>query len=284
MTLVLESLQSFILARPPIVTFFISLVAITLTIFLVAFYIKDKDLVLDPHAREDWNSLLKYLNSQELCISIHNSSTVTTGMKREAAMLTDSLNGICFPVQINNLHANQSVLFRLANSIQLVGHISLKEWERSCSNHVSQLERNASVAITLIVPAGLKTQNASSWVFLSGLPHPQLPSSNLCQNVEVPSQVAGKISLNNFSNFQSYSEVNNSVCRTDELIRLLYISSSMPEVYLTMDDKLQIYSHLLQIGCVFLGILFLLLISGVVQGRTLVLTRQHTLLPTKEIL
>lgn len=52
MTLVIESLQAFVLDRPPIVAFFFSLIAITMTIFLVAFYIKEKDLVLDPHTQE----------------------------------------------------------------------------------------------------------------------------------------------------------------------------------------------------------------------------------------
>lgn len=51
-TSIAGSLQAFILDRPPVVAFTLSLAAITMTIFLVAFYFKDKDLIVDSHAQE----------------------------------------------------------------------------------------------------------------------------------------------------------------------------------------------------------------------------------------
>lgn len=282
MTLIVESLQAFLLSRPPIVAFFFSLLAITLTIFLVAFYIKDKDLILNPHAQEDWKSLMKYFNSQELCMNISNSQesfNITTQLKHQVS--TNTFNGTCFPVQINM--SNHSLLFKQVNAVWLEGYISLKDWERSCTNHISPLGGNANVAIALLVPAGLVySKNDSSWVYLSGLPHPQLTSSNHCHYVKMPSPViTGKIS----SKLQSYEDIlENGACWPGEKIQFSNISSAAPEAYLTTDDKIQIFSHLVQIGLAFCGVLFLLLTAGVVQGRTLVLTRRHTLLPTKEML
>lgn len=49
---VVESLHAFFLARAPVVAFTLSLIAMAFSLFLVAFYIKDNDLLLNLHAQE----------------------------------------------------------------------------------------------------------------------------------------------------------------------------------------------------------------------------------------
>lgn len=137
------------------------------------------------------------------------------------------------------------------------------------------------MTITLVVPAGLKnSKNTSCWVYLSGLPQLQLRNSNLCPTVhvsmkcdlilvkfdhvnkniflnqkQVPSLVTGKIYSYDFIKQQSNIKTNKTVCGSDELIQLSYISTPAPEVYLT---KASIMHH--RFTCLFSYVPSLILI------------------------
>lgn len=62
-------------------------------------------------------------------------SSVRSETKRQSSASTNSLDEMCFPVQINNMYANHSILSSLANDVRLAGHISLIGIE-SCSLHL----------------------------------------------------------------------------------------------------------------------------------------------------
>lgn len=299
-TSVIESLQAFVLARPPVVAFTLSVIAITLAIFLVAFRIKDKELILDLHAQEDWKNFLGHLSNQKFCInmsSFEESSRLTVINEPQPSSVTKLQNMTFIPVTINNITVSQKELLRSlvrGGVVKFDGFFRLEGWKKSCPHHKkSALESDDSVSFALIMPSKSieSMENVSSCMYLIGPSElfPTVNSTHMSTN-SAPFEQCQSLTDNvrervgvKMVPYDTVGHSEDSVCSRDNTVQFSHDSTNLgPKIYLTENDRMQIFSNLLLAGYVSLGVISILLLTAVLQGRSLVLFRQHSLLPTKE--
>lgn len=284
------SLQAFIVARPPVVAFAFSLVAITLTIFLVALYIKDKNLILDPHTPEDWNSLKHHLANQKFCIKQPYLNQSSETSKPLPSLLETLKNGTMLPAVVNNLNINlwsshpASEISR-STFFVLTKHISVKGWERSCRfKEKFPSDDGEPLTLTIIVPPAHLSENSLPCVFLSGPSNFHwLTTSNTTETLlRNQCQVSNEKRVIYLTPIE-YESGMNSICSINNTVEISYDHSGfVPKTYLTEKDKVQIFSNLIFVDVILVVLILMLLLYAILKGRELSHTSRHTLLSTKE--
>lgn len=289
------SLQAYVCARPPAVTFFLSVIGITLAVLLVAFNIQNMDVAYDLRLKEDWINLMDLLSKQKLCTNMSENNQTSLSTPTEVARLS---NATFLPVKIKHLNVNQfSWLDWKSKPIAFVGNISLKGLKKSCDAEVKESE---NVTLILVIPSAGSVDSlddVTSCVHFLGPSHLFLPTSltsgvpsfvtsEICSHLNVSEQARNFYVLQDRSEMgQTEAKTNSKVCKIEDTITLSYDPKIYrPQVQLTEAEKLKIFSNLM-LGVYFLlGFICALLLIAILQGRKLLITPRHTLLPSKETL